>query len=68
MGVSRNRNGEYSKYEYGVLDLDKRTQLSELDQRRRRWGYYSDLDLDMNRAYWHRFDMFASKKYRAINY
>ncbi|HHF6053856.1 TPA: filamentous hemagglutinin N-terminal domain-containing protein [Haemophilus influenzae] len=60
-GVSRNRNGEYSKYEYGVLDLDKRTQLSELDQRRRRWGYYSDLDLDMNRAYWHRFDMFASK-------
>ncbi|HHF5937056.1 TPA: filamentous hemagglutinin N-terminal domain-containing protein [Haemophilus influenzae] len=60
-GVSRNRNGEYSKYEYGVLDLDKRTQLSELDQRRRRWRYYSDLDLDMNRAYWHRFDMFASK-------
>lgn len=60
-GVSRNRNGEYSKYEYGVLDLDKRSQLSELDQRRRRWGYYSDLDLDMNRAYWHRFDMFASK-------
>ncbi|WP_114890135.1 filamentous hemagglutinin N-terminal domain-containing protein [Haemophilus influenzae] len=61
-GVSRNRrNGEPWKYEYGVLDLDKRTQLSELDQRRRRWGYYSDLDLDMNRAYWHRFDMFASK-------
>lgn len=60
-GVSRNRNGVSSKYEYGVLDLDKRTQLSSLDQRRRRWGYYSDLDLDMNRAYWHRFDMFASK-------
>ena len=61
-GVSRNRrNGEPWKYEYGVLDLDKRTQLSELDQRRRRWGYYSDLDLDMNRAYWHRFDMFATK-------
>lgn len=60
-GVSRNRNGRGSKYEYGVLDLDKRTQLSELDQRRRRWGYYSDLDLDMNRAYWHRFDMFATK-------
>ena len=60
-GVSRNRNGRGSKYEYGVLDLDKRVQLSELDQRRRRWGYYSDLDLDMNRAYWHRFDMFASK-------
>lgn len=31
-GVSRNRNGEYSKYEYGVLDLDERTQLSSLDQ------------------------------------
>ncbi|HHF3508962.1 TPA: filamentous hemagglutinin N-terminal domain-containing protein [Haemophilus influenzae] len=61
-GVSRNRrNGKPWKYEYGVLDLDKRTQLSELDQRRRRWGYYSDLDLDMNRAYWHRFDMFATK-------
>lgn len=60
-GVSRNRNGVSSKYEYGVLDLDKRTQLSELDQRRRRWGYYPDLDLDMNKAYWHRFDMFASK-------
>lgn len=61
-GVSRNRrNGEPWKYEYGVLDLDKRTQLSELDQRRRRWEYYSDLDLDMNRAYWHRFDMFATK-------
>ena len=59
--VSRNRNGVSSKYEYGVLDLDKRTQLSELDQRRRRWGYYPDLDLDMNKAYWHRFDMFASK-------
>ncbi|MEX4646168.1 filamentous hemagglutinin N-terminal domain-containing protein [Haemophilus influenzae] len=56
-GVSRNN----SRYEYGVLDLDKRTQLSELDQRRRRWGYYPDLDLDMNKAYWHRFDMFASK-------
>lgn len=60
-GVSRNRNGVSSKYEYGVLDLDKRTLLSELDQRRRRWGYYSDLDLDMNKAYWHRFDMFATK-------
>lgn len=60
-GVSRNRNGVSSKYEYGVLDLDKRTQLSSLDQGRRRWKYYSDLDLDMNKAYWHRFDMFASK-------
>lgn len=60
-GVSRNRNGEYSKYEYGVLDLDERTQLSSLDQRKRRWKYYYNLDLDMNRAYWHRFDMFASK-------
>lgn len=56
-GVSRNN----SKYEYGVLDLDKRTQLSELDQRKRRWKYYNDLDLDMNKAYWHRFDMFATK-------
>ncbi|MEX4240847.1 hypothetical protein BOO19_06535 [Haemophilus influenzae] len=56
-GVSRNN----SKYEYGVLDLDKRTQLSELDQRRRRWKYYENLDLDMNKAYWHRFDMFATK-------
>lgn len=56
-GVSRNN----SKYEYGVLDLDKRTLLSELDQRRRRWKYYDNLDLDMNKAYWHRFDMFASK-------
>lgn len=54
-GVSRNN----SKYEYGVLDLDKRTQLSELDQRRRRWGYYGDLDLDMNKAYLYRFDLFA---------
>ncbi|HHE9970517.1 TPA: filamentous hemagglutinin N-terminal domain-containing protein [Haemophilus influenzae 10810] len=56
-GVSRNN----SRYEYGVLDLDKRTQLSELDQRRRRWKYYYNLDLDMNKAYWHRFDMFATK-------
>ncbi|MEX4410995.1 filamentous hemagglutinin N-terminal domain-containing protein [Haemophilus influenzae] len=56
-GVSRNN----SRYEYGVLDLDKRTQLSELDQRKRRWKYYNDLDLDMNKAYWHRFDMFATK-------
>ncbi|HHF6353460.1 TPA: filamentous hemagglutinin N-terminal domain-containing protein [Haemophilus influenzae] len=56
-GVSRNN----SRYEYGVLDLDKRTLLSELDQRRRRWKYYNDLDLDMNKAYWHRFDMFATK-------
>ncbi len=60
-GVSRNRNGRSSKYEYGVLDLDERTQLSSLDQGRRRWKYYYNLDLDMNRAYWHRFDMFASK-------
>lgn len=60
-GVSRNRNGKSSKYEYGVLDLDERTQLSSLDQRKRRWKYYYNLDLDMNRAYWHRFDMFASK-------
>lgn len=60
-GVSRNRNGVSSKYEYGVLDLDKRTQLSSLDQGRRRWKYYDNLDLDMNKAYWHRFDMFASK-------
>lgn len=42
-----------------MLDLDKRTQLSELDQRRRRWGYYGDLDLDMNKAYLYRFDLFA---------
>lgn len=56
-GVSRNN----SRYEYGVLDLDKRTLLSDLDQRRRRWKYYDNLDLDMNKAYWHRFDMFASK-------
>lgn len=56
-GVSRNN----SRYEYGVLDLDKRTQLSELDQRRRRWKYYNDLDLDMNKAYWYRFDFFATK-------
>ncbi|WP_112074637.1 filamentous hemagglutinin N-terminal domain-containing protein [Haemophilus influenzae] len=56
-GVSRNN----SKYEYGVLDLDERTQLSSLDQRKRRWKYYYNLDLDMNKAYWHRFDMFASK-------
>lgn len=56
-GVSRNN----SRYEYGVLDLDKRTLLSELDQRKRRWKYYNDLDLDMNKAYWHRFDMFATK-------
>ena len=55
-GVSRNRNGVSSKYEYGVLDLDERTQLSSLDQRKRRWKYYYNLDLDMNRAYWHRFD------------
>lgn len=60
-GVSRNRNGRGSKYEYGVLDLDERTQLSSLDQGRRRWKYYYNLDLDMNRAYWHRFDMFATK-------
>ena len=60
-GVSRNRNGVSSKYESGVLDLDKRTLLSDLDQRRRRWKYYDNLDLDMNKAYWHRFDMFASK-------
>ncbi|HHF4964422.1 filamentous hemagglutinin N-terminal domain-containing protein [Haemophilus influenzae] len=60
-GVSRNRNGVSSKYEYGVLDLDKRTLLSSLDQGRRRWKYYDNLDLDMNKAYWHRFDMFASK-------
>ncbi|HHV6973581.1 TPA: filamentous hemagglutinin N-terminal domain-containing protein, partial [Haemophilus influenzae] len=53
-GVSRNRNGVSSKYEYGVLDLDERTQLSSLDQRKRRWKYYYNLDLDMNRAYWHR--------------
>lgn len=56
-GVSRNGR----KYEYGVLDLDKRTQLSELDQGRRRWGYYYDLELDMNRAYLYRFDLFAAK-------
>ncbi|PRI65259.1 Heme/hemopexin-binding protein precursor [Haemophilus influenzae] len=64
-GVSRNRtNGEPWKYEYGVLDLDKRTQLSELDQGRRRWGYYYDLELDMNRAYLYRFDLFAAKNTR----
>ncbi|CBW28512.1 filamentous hemagglutinin N-terminal domain-containing protein [Haemophilus influenzae] len=56
-GVSRNGR----KYEYGVLDLDKRTQLSELNQGRRRWGYYYDLELDMNRAYLYRFDLFATK-------
>lgn len=56
-GVSRNGR----KYEYGVLDLDERTKLSELDQGRRRWRYYRDLDLDMNRAYLYRFDLFAAK-------
>lgn len=56
-GVSRNN----SKYEYGVLDLDKRTLLSDLDQRRRRWKYYNDLDLDMKKAYLDRFDLFATK-------
>lgn len=55
-GVSRN-----TKYEYGVLNLDERTQLSELEQGRRRWRYYNDLDLDMNRAYLYRFDLFAAK-------
>lgn len=54
-GVSRNN----SRYEYGVLDLDYRTQLSELEQGRRRWRYYRDLDLDMNKAYLYRFDLFA---------
>lgn len=56
-GVSRNRK----KYEYGVLDLDNRTLLSDLDQRRRRWKYYDDLDLDMKKAYLDRFDLFAAK-------
>lgn len=56
-GGVRNR----TKYEYGVLDLDERTKLSELDQGRRRWRYYRDLDLDMNRAYLYRFDLFAAK-------
>lgn len=56
-GGGRNR----TKYEYGVLDLDERTKLSELDQGRRRWRYYRDLDLDMNRAYLYRFDLFAAK-------
>ncbi|HHE9507954.1 TPA: filamentous hemagglutinin N-terminal domain-containing protein [Haemophilus influenzae 10810] len=55
-GVSRN-----TKYEYGVLNLDERTQLSDLDQRRRRWKYYNDLDLDMKKAYLDRFDLFATK-------
>lgn len=55
-GVSRN-----TKYEYGVLDLDNRTLLSDLDQRRRRWKYYDDLDLDMKKAYLDRFDLFAAK-------
>lgn len=59
-GVSRNRNG-VKYYEYGVLDLDNRTLSSNLDQDRRRWPYYSDLDLDMNRAYLYRFDLFAKK-------
>ncbi|HHF6443943.1 TPA: filamentous hemagglutinin N-terminal domain-containing protein [Haemophilus influenzae] len=54
-GVSRNN----SKYEYGVLDLDKRTLSSNLEQGRRRWPYYEDLDLDMNKAYLYRFDLFA---------
>ena len=54
-GVSRNN----SRYEYGVLDLDYRTHLSELEQGRRRWRYYRDLDLDMNKAYLYRFDLFA---------
>lgn len=56
-GVSRNRK----RYEYGVLDLDNRTLLSDLDQRRRRWKYYDDLDLDMKKAYLDRFDLFAAK-------
>lgn len=56
-GVSRNGK----KYEYGVLDLDNRTLLSDLDQRRRRWKYYDDLDLDMKKAYLDRFDLFAAK-------
>lgn len=56
-GVSRNN----SKYEYGVLDLDKRTLSSNLEQGRRRWPYYEDLDLDMNKAYLYRFDLFAKK-------
>ncbi|EDK09522.1 heme/hemopexin-binding protein A [Haemophilus influenzae PittHH] len=59
-GVSRNRNS-VKYYEYGVLDLDNRTLSSNLDQDRRRWPYYSDLDLDMNRAYLYRFDLFAKK-------
>lgn len=59
-GVSRNRSG-MKYYEYGVLDLDNRTLSSNLDQDRRRWPYYSDLDLDMNRAYLYRFDLFAKK-------
>lgn len=60
-GIYRNRNGMGSKYAYGVLDLDHRTQLSELDQGRRRWKYYYNLEPDMNRAYWYRFDFFATK-------
>ncbi|HHF7319211.1 TPA: filamentous hemagglutinin N-terminal domain-containing protein [Haemophilus influenzae] len=59
-GVSRNRSG-VKYYEYGVLDLYNRTLSSNLDQDRRRWPYYSDLDLDMNRAYLYRFDLFAKK-------
>ncbi len=48
-------------YEYGVTDIEKRTQLANLDQRRKRWNSDNYDETDLNWEYNQRFDGFAAK-------
>lgn len=43
-------------YEYGVTDIEKRTQLANLDQRRKRWNSDNYDEIDLNWEYNQRFD------------
>lgn len=48
-------------YEYGVADIENRTQIANLDQRRRRWNSDKYENTDLNWEYNQRFDGFAAK-------
>lgn len=61
MRYKRGKQEEMTLYEYGVLNLDTRTQLSRRNQNRARWISHATIEDDIHREYNLRYDLFAAK-------
>lgn len=61
MRYRRGQQEEMTLYEYGVLNLDTRTQLSRRNQNRARWISHATIEDDIHREYTLRYDLFAAK-------